>query len=136
MQYSVSGTFSEEKVQKILKNMMKDESEKQLGVYSVFKQDTNAWMGIVGVAWMEENKVGLVYRFFKKFWGQGYATEALKALLEYIATNFVGLEVWAYIEKENVSSRKVAEKLNLKFQKNSTFHGLPVMCYQWLISRS
>jgi [ribosomal protein S5]-alanine N-acetyltransferase len=39
------------------------------------------WCGLKYVA--ERNEVDLGYRFIKKFWGEGYATEAALASLEY-----------------------------------------------------
>lgn len=130
MKYSVSGAFSKEKVREILNNMLKDDNEKNLGVYVVFDKKNDLWMGIVGVAWIEKNKVALVYRFFKEFWEKGYATEALQAFLKYISTNFSSVEVFAYIEEENKSSIKVAKKVGMQFQGKTIFHGIDVFSFK------
>ena|ERR1041384_2190847 len=56
----------------------------KMGRWSVFMKDTNEYMGWCGLKYLEDlNEVDIGYRFHKKYWGRGYATEASAACLKY-----------------------------------------------------
>jgi RimJ/RimL family protein N-acetyltransferase len=60
------------------------------------------------------------FAFFEEFEGKGYAFEAASELKKLAKTEF-GLQKLSGITLEyNHSSRKLLEKLGLKFQKNSS----------------
>lgn len=64
----------------------------------------------------EQDEVDLGYRFMKKFWGQGFATESSKRCLEY---GFQELKLKRIIAKampENIPSIKVIQKLGMTFK--------------------
>lgn len=57
----------------------------------------------------------LGYRFLKKYWGKGYATEAAKTFVAY-SFNVLNLEkINAYADMPNIASRSVLEKAGLKY---------------------
>jgi RimJ/RimL family protein N-acetyltransferase len=57
--------------------------------------------------------------------GQGYATEAVHALLNWGATHFAINEVACIIHPDNAASLHVAEKCGFRFSHNTIFHGDP-----------
>lgn len=63
------------------------------------------------------NSIELGYRLKKKFWGQGFAPEVSQAL---IVKGFAeGVEeIFATTMEKNSKSRKVMEKVGLKFDRN------------------
>ncbi|WP_332770643.1 GNAT family N-acetyltransferase [Phenylobacterium sp.] len=63
------------------------------------------WAGMV--ARDDEPNPELIYGFAKQHWGQGYATEAARAVLE----TRDGRPVDATIDPENAASRRVLDKL-------------------------
>ena len=68
----------------------------------------------------EEMEVG--YLLARKHWGQGYATEAAKALIDF-GFNELGLtRIIATIYHKNDPSMRVAERIGMKFEKR-TFVG-------------
>jgi RimJ/RimL family protein N-acetyltransferase len=56
------------------------------------------------------------YRLKKKFWGQGFAPEVSKALIHKGFTEFGAEKIFAITMAKNTKSRKVMEKIGLKFE--------------------
>jgi len=56
------------------------------------------------------------YSIYKEFWGNGYATEALRAMVEF-GFQVVGLHrIWAGCDIDNAASRRVMEKAGMRFE--------------------
>ena len=80
------------------------------------------WCGLKFLA--DRNEVDLGYRFMKKFWGKGYATEAAYACLEY---GFKSLNLQLIVGRalpENAGSIRVLEKCGMQFACQETVHDL------------
>lgn len=87
-----------------------------MGRFMVFLKD-GTYIGWCGLKhFPEQNEVDLGYRFMKKFWGQGYATEASLACLEYGFKTLKLQKIIARAMPENVSSIKVMMKLGMTFR--------------------
>lgn len=66
--------------------------------------------------------VDLGFRFFQIYWGNGIATEAAKACLDY---GFSELQLETIIGRaliENIASIKVLEKIGMKYWKETICH--------------
>jgi len=98
--------------------------ERMIGGYEKYKMTRmmvflkdGTFLGWCGLKYFPEtNEVDLGYRFFKKHWGKGYATESSKVMLEY---GFNTLDLKRIIAKampENVNSIKVMQKLGMTFR--------------------
>jgi [ribosomal protein S5]-alanine N-acetyltransferase len=71
----------------------------------------------------------ITYRFAKRHWGQGYATEAAAACCEY-GFNVKSLpRLISIIEAENKSSIRVAERVGMAYEAEAIFHNIPVKVY-------
>ncbi len=71
----------------------------------------------------EEQMVDLGFRFFKVYWGKGFATEAAKSCLDY---GFSQLKLQTIVGRaliENIASIKVLEKIGMKYWKETICHG-------------
>jgi RimJ/RimL family protein N-acetyltransferase len=78
----------------------------------------------------ETNEVDLGYRFMKEFWGNGYATEAASACIDY---GFTRLNLNLIIGRalpENFGSIKVLEKCGMKYLHEEVMHGYLHKTYQ------
>lgn len=65
----------------------------------------------------------LAYRFAKAFWGNGYATEAGAAILDY-AREVLGLsECAALVWPDNNASTHVLSKLRFQYEGSSVYYG-------------
>ncbi|MEM1322298.1 MAG: GNAT family N-acetyltransferase [Bacteroidota bacterium] len=75
----------------------------------------------------EELEIG--YRLMTQHWGQGYATEGSRAILNY-AFNHLQLErIVAVALPENKGSRRVIEKLGMSYRKEARFYGKSCVYY-------
>lgn len=108
-----------------------DDYEKNgYGRWAVCLKSTNEFLGWCGLKYdPKKNEVDLGFRFFQQKWGNGYATEAAKACVNY---GFSVLKInkivgRAYIE--NKASIAVLEKCNLIFKNNILYDYQPSVLY-------
>ena len=62
----------------------------------------------------------LGYAIHKKYWRQGYATEMIKALIDFCYANG-GRKITAAVAKQNIGSNAVLRKLNFYIEKEGSF---------------
>ncbi len=65
----------------------------------------------------EENNWDISYNLGKKYWGNGYITEAMNAVMDYARTNLKIKDCVASHAVENPASGHVIEKLGFEFEK-------------------
>lgn len=115
--------FTKQQAKDWIESSLEDYQKLRRGRYALTLKANNKLIGDCGFKRYEiqgrmENDLG--YIIDKAFWGQGYATEAAKACLDY------GLEVLkleriiANMESTHIASKRVAEKLGMKLEKE--FH--------------
>ncbi|MCF7808656.1 MAG: GNAT family N-acetyltransferase [Candidatus Marinimicrobia bacterium] len=63
-------------------------------------------------------QIELGYRLKRKFWGEGYATEGSEALIQKGFDTLGVTRVVAITDPENIGSRRVMEKVGLRFEGN------------------
>lgn len=86
------------------------------GRWAVIDKKDNDFLGWCGLKFspdLKETDIG--FRFFKKHWNKGYATETAKACLEY---GFEALKLEKIVGRameENIGSIKVLEKIGMQF---------------------
>jgi len=76
-----------------------------------------------------ESLLEVGYHFRRDHWGQGYATEAARACVEYAFRQLGAPRVVSLILPENQPSQRVAERNGMKVEKLVTFHDLPHLMY-------
>jgi len=67
--------------------------------------------------WMSDEKnrtAGFGYTFNQRYWNQGFATEATRALLNSCFQSFEMHRVWASCDVRNIGSWRVMEKLGMR----------------------
>ena len=70
--------------------------------------------GTIGAYDYEDDRIEVGFSIIRACWGRGYATEALKAVLEYLTENEGISCVTAWCAAENIGSRRVLEKSGMK----------------------
>ncbi len=68
-------------------------------------------VGGVGVSFEENNQLDLGYWIAKDYWGNGFATEASKGLIDYVKNETEFKAITACYVKGNKTSAKVLKKL-------------------------
>jgi RimJ/RimL family protein N-acetyltransferase len=74
-------------------------------------------------------ETGIGYILHRPFWGQGYATEAAADCRDYAFTKLGKIRVTATVRPENLPSRRVLERVGLRFERMTTWMGLSHMLY-------
>ena len=82
--------------------------------YSWVIDSKGALIGTIGAYDFADGRIEVGFSIANSFWGQGYATEALKKVLEYLTENEGILCVTAWCAGENTGSRKVMEKAGMQ----------------------
>lgn len=83
-------------------------------------KETEGYMGGIGYSVLERSPAGKRvepgYFLYKKYWGKGYCTEALKEILRYAFEEDGVRRVDMTCIKDNIRSRKVMEHCGLIFE--------------------
>ena len=102
-----------------------------IGRWAVIEKTSGALIGWSGFKLILDSVNGhsvyydLGYRFMRKHWGKGYATEVAKALLDY-GFNEMNLEViYAIADIENLASRSVLGKVGMVCTGTFIYDNLP-----------
>lgn len=116
VRYTGDSAFkNEESAKEVVIQLIHQFSDKKMGRLVVENKATQEWLGWCGLKWHEDEQISdLGYRFFKRFWGSGFATEASHACLEYGFTNLGFSKIAAHAQLENYRSVRVLEKLKFK----------------------
>ena len=88
------------------------------GLWACILKETGEMIGDCGVTMQFINKKirpEIGYHFNINYHNKGYATEAAQAVKEYIFSKTTFKELYTYTTKENLPSRRVAEKNGLTF---------------------
>ena len=132
MRYSIIGVHNRPQIRQFIEQRLLSYLERGFGLYAVVNKENRELMGYCGffVQSIEDRKeVEIGYRLAKKYWGQGYATEAAKAVLKYGREKYNFQRFICVIDPENARSINVAKKLGMEFEKKIIYHGLDVEMY-------
>jgi RimJ/RimL family protein N-acetyltransferase len=116
--------------------MLERAAEISFAKQPVIERSSGAIVGYSGVDTFEfdgESRLEYGYRLVPEARGQGYATEAGRAVLATAADTYQG-EVLAFIDPLNHPSGNVLRKLGFAFWKNVTWEGGPTDFYRLRIS--
>lgn len=102
----------------------------KLGFCGVIEKETGKLTGWCGV-WRltETDEVEIGYAIAKEFWQRGFATEAAEVLLRYAFAQIKPDKITAVAEPENTASRRVMEKLGMKFVRIDDFYERQLVQY-------
>lgn len=90
------------------------------GLWAMLLRDTGELIGDCGCTLQEvegKSEVEVGYHVRRDLWGNGYATEAARACMEYAFARLGAKRVISIIRPENMPSRRVAEKNGLVCEK-------------------
>jgi RimJ/RimL family protein N-acetyltransferase len=110
-------------------NNYKDYENNGFGRWAVIKKDSNTFLGRCGLKLNEQNLIDIGFRFFRREWNKGYATESAKACLEYGFMELNIKEIIGRVAMQNMASIKVLEKLAMEYWKNDSCKGIENSLY-------
>ena len=107
-----------------------------IGRWAVVLKETGEFIGWSGIKFITneinkyQNFYEIGYRFNEKHWGKGYATESGKAFIDYAFNTMNVDSVYAYADEGNENSRKILEKLGLKYINSFEYEGETEVWYE------
>lgn len=109
--------------------------ERGYGDWVVESRATGEVMGRCGLLYIRDTaETEIDFLLGKAFWGQGYATEAARASLEYGFEEHLLEGVVGIVHPENLASQRVLGKLGMKQTRRTQYFGMD--CYRYEVSRA
>lgn len=105
----------------------------QKGKYAVLRKDSGELIGMGGLTpWIlaAEHLVDITYRLKESAWGNGYGWELAEGLRDHGFQMLNLPQITATITPDNYRSKRIAEKLGLRFDRQITLHGVPTELFR------
>ncbi len=132
MEFSLIGVHDRRQIRQFIEQRLLSYLERGFGLYALIHKQNQELIGYCGffVQKVDEQKeVEIGYRLASQYWGEGLATEAATAVLEYGRSRFMFKRFVCLIEPANTRSIRVAQKLGMKLEKEIIYHGIDVEMY-------
>lgn len=115
---NVSNFTDETQAQEMIRILDELSQENKAIRFSIIELESNEIIGTCGYNFLdfENQKAEIGYDIAKSFWGRGYASEAIRTLLEYGFSSLNMNRIEAKVEPENVNSIKLLQNLNFTFE--------------------
>lgn len=131
--YFPEGTLTYEETKEELEWFLNGHPEHpELGLWATIHKETDRFIGRCGLLpWTidERLEVEVAYLLAKEYWGQGLGTEAAQAILDYGFGNLRLSRLICLIDRENLASIRVAEKIGMTFEKEGRDEKGPFLLY-------
>lgn len=99
--------------------------------FAIVLKDTNELIGTALIYYEEEVACWEIgYNLGKKYWGNGYTTEAMQAVLVFAKEKLAIAEIVGRYATENVASGNVMKKLGFQYEKD-----IPYPCNEGAVMR-
>ncbi len=139
LQYTGDKAFvNEAQAQKTIeKRILRDQYEKDgFGRWAIHLKANGLFIGWAGLRKLEEmNEVDLGFRFHKRFWNKGYATEISKAIVQYGFEEHGLKSIIGRAMVENKASIRVLEKIGMQFETKQDCKEYPALIYRMIKSQ-
>ena len=101
-----------------------------LGRWACIEKSSGVFLGWCGIKHIPaDGEYDIGYRFFEQRWGQGYATEAARAVCDFAREHLRGQRVVGKSMRDNHASRRVLEKVGLVLEGEIDTEGGPLAVY-------
>ena len=102
----------------------------KIGFCAMIEKSSNEFAGWCGIWKLKETgEFEIGYAVAKNFWGKGFATEAADEFLSYAFENLETEKIAAVAAPENAASRRVMEKLGMRYDYTGEFYGRDLVHY-------
>ena len=114
--------WDKQRTEKYIKFMM-EKDFKTLDCFhgAVIEKESNQLIGLCGLNPYKANEPEIEFKIGVPYWGKGYATELGKQIIKdsFATTDIKGM--YGMAQPENIASRKVLEKIGMKYLGNKIF---------------
>lgn len=117
MKYTEQGAQTKEEVQSFIDITIPFQKKYGYDICSVFEKASGRFVGSAGLFRAEnatqQPDIEIGYSFLKKYWGKGYATEVVKALIQWGFEDLPVTKLVAFTDHENIASHRVLQKCGM-----------------------
>lgn len=124
MKYTGDVSFDSLEQTKTFIQAYPDYTKNGFGRNAVILKETGDFLGWCGLKKLPDGTVDIGYRFLKRHWNKGYATESAKAMIDFGFKNYDLTEIIGNAAEENIGSVRVFEKLGMEFVCKRDYDGL------------
>jgi RimJ/RimL family protein N-acetyltransferase len=113
----IGGPFDLKRIENRLKLEVENQQKYGIQYWPIFSKNTNDFIGCCGLRpyknGIETREIG--FHLCKKYWGNGYASEAAKRVLKYAFEVLGTNRVFAGHNPNNANSKRTLEKLGFRY---------------------
>lgn len=91
--------------------------EVNLPWFVIFELNSNKYVGRIGFWRYKSGEIEFGFALHKDFWGQGFGTEAISAILTWAKENIESGNIIAVVTLDNMASSRVLEKCGMQVYK-------------------
>jgi RimJ/RimL family protein N-acetyltransferase len=117
MKYSEKGVQTREEVQTFLDTTIPYQKRYGYDICSVFEKCSGDFVGQAGLFCTEniaeQSEVEIGYSLHKKYWGRGYGTELVRALIQWGFKHLPAKKLVAFTDSENIASHRILQKCGM-----------------------
>lgn len=124
------GVQTPQQTKRRIKEFMAFYRDYGLPCFVIWNKLTQEFMGRCGFGPLETGEIEVGYLLARKFWGKGYASEALSALLNWSRHHIDSEYIIAFAPLEHKASQRVMEKCNMVYYKVDLGHGIMSKFYR------
>lgn len=122
--------LSREESHSVIERIEKNFKEHGFGLFATELTKSHTFIGFIGLAIPSFQAsfnpcVEIGWRLAYEHWGNGYATEGARAVLEFAFTELNLREVMSFTVTANLRSRRVMERIGMKFIEEFEHPSLP-----------
>ena len=113
------GIVSKKEIERrIVEDVLGDYKKHGFGRLAVELKGENKFIGFTGLKYLSDlEEVDLGFRFMKKYWGKGIATESAEASIKFGFENLGLNKIIGLVLPENIASIRVLEKSGFEYEK-------------------
>ena len=123
--------FNRRSTERWIANNLDSYRRQGMGLWALVLKDNGTFLGQCGITWQNINnqtvpEIG--YHINKKYWNNGYATEAAAACLAHGFSKLQFPEIYIHTYVKNIPSQRIAEKIGMdrlhEYDKYIPSHGI------------
>jgi ribosomal-protein-alanine N-acetyltransferase len=119
-----------EQTRTVINSIIESWQHYNFGVWALVDKRNQKLIGHCGLKYLENTlEVQIGYLLLKRYWGKGLATEAAWASLKYGFEVMKLPKIVAVAKPENIASRRVMEKVGMKYEKDAYYYNNNVVYY-------
>lgn len=132
MHYIPGGAQSRDQVQAYIERKIAHDERDGFGIWPVVHKADHRVIGECGVTHIEGTRpeIEIVWIFNKVYHGQGYATEAARAVMDYAFGELHIARLYALVDRFNAPSIAVANRLSMRYDRIVRAYKRDLMRYE------